>query len=282
MFIVIICYFLLIPWVALQIKCQGGVPWPAGGDIPDTYEYEVVSAKGEIVNYSPVHLSDDLKIHEALRWIYNWYVHRVPGDTITMFEETVYFVLKKNLNHVAGMVGSIGSVLSLGTGASGAKLPTLQREPCNLDHTTGILAIKWRLEKKSALPNGCPSFLVGFGTANSYRSASHFNGFVCSAGRCPGSISTFIVFFQAAWFFEMLVLKVHPDKLFTNCQVRVVRFYQSSPPSPPVPSLPSSSFSSPSTASSPVGIAGPQTASSRPETPTSKAQWARPDLKNTR
>ena len=83
--------------MALQIKCQGGVPWPADGEIPDKYEYEVVSANGEIVNYSQVHLSEDLKIHAALRWIYNWSVHGAPGDTITMFEETVYFVLKKNL-----------------------------------------------------------------------------------------------------------------------------------------------------------------------------------------
>ena len=100
MLIYVYCYclfFLLIPWVALQIKCQGGVPWPADGEIPDKYEYEVVSANGEIVNYGQVHLSEDLKIHAALRWIYNWSVHGAPGDTITMFEETVYFVLKKNL-----------------------------------------------------------------------------------------------------------------------------------------------------------------------------------------
>ena len=42
--------------------------------------------------------------------------------------------------------------------------------------------------------------LVGTGTANSYRSVIQFNVFVFSAGRCPGSISTLIVSFQAAWF----------------------------------------------------------------------------------
>ena len=96
MFIVIVCFFVdSMSGLANQMPRRSPMArwWWNPGQIWVWF----VSANGEIVNYSQVHLSEDLKIHAALRWIYNWSVHGAPGDTITMFEETVYFVLKKNL-----------------------------------------------------------------------------------------------------------------------------------------------------------------------------------------
>ena len=80
------------------ITCQGGVPWHNDGEIPDKYECEVSSGNVIVAPYSQVNSNEDPRIHAALRWVYNWYVHRVPGNSIIALEETVYFVEKHILN----------------------------------------------------------------------------------------------------------------------------------------------------------------------------------------
>ena len=55
------------------------------------------SGNAIVAPYSQVSSSEDPRIHAALRWVYNWFVHCVPGNSIIALEETVYFVEKHSL-----------------------------------------------------------------------------------------------------------------------------------------------------------------------------------------
>ena len=52
---------------------------------------------GEVAPYFQVNSSEDSRIHEALRFVYNYHVHYMPGDSIVALEQTVYFVESKTL-----------------------------------------------------------------------------------------------------------------------------------------------------------------------------------------
>lgn len=75
-----------------------GVRWCGTGEPPDGYSY-MISIPDFESELTPVSDAEDGRMAALLMWVYNHFVHKVPGDTVVCYEEAVYFVRKATLEH---------------------------------------------------------------------------------------------------------------------------------------------------------------------------------------
>ena len=63
-----------------------------GAEVPDGYLCQIVMSDGYQHEYEDVHTCLDYRLPQLLRWLYNYMVHRVPGNDVIAYEEVVYMV----------------------------------------------------------------------------------------------------------------------------------------------------------------------------------------------
>lgn len=75
-----------------------GARWNGTGEPPDCYFFMISSEDFES-ELKPVSDAEDDRMASLLLWVYNYFVHKVPGDTVVCREEAVYFVGKATVEH---------------------------------------------------------------------------------------------------------------------------------------------------------------------------------------
>ena len=74
-----------------QLYCQG-VKWYSSGETPEGYIFSTTNVSGHTSEMKPVSAAEDFRIPSLLLWMYNYFVHKMPGDTVVSNEETIYLV----------------------------------------------------------------------------------------------------------------------------------------------------------------------------------------------
>lgn len=74
-----------------QLYCQG-VKWYSSGEPPEGYIFSTTNVSGHTSEMKPVSAAEDFRIPSLLLWMYNYFVHKMPGDTVVSNEETIYLV----------------------------------------------------------------------------------------------------------------------------------------------------------------------------------------------
>lgn len=69
-----------------------GVKWHNSGEPPEDYIFSTTSVSGHTSEMKPVSAAEDFRIPSLLVWMYNYFVHKVPGDAVVSNEETIYLV----------------------------------------------------------------------------------------------------------------------------------------------------------------------------------------------
>ena len=71
--------------------CPGGIPWYQTGEPADGYECLIKYESGKSEEIGPV--NETMRVGALLVWLYNYFVHLVPGSTVA-FQDEILFEIK--------------------------------------------------------------------------------------------------------------------------------------------------------------------------------------------